>query len=1418
MIGAMAFIGLVLCADNTNLLENGNFQQVIQGKPAVWRLGGGDGRLLPTGGADQGPCVTVYRDKAGVNWWRQTVPLEGGRLYSFSFDCKLIRGGGSGCVVSGPLGMNRDFKAGDTWKQCRFTFPVPAGQGGEKIIRLGTWEMDGEVAFDNVRLVPVQMFHKKLPGGKLGEGEKVHGRQYHFRAPLGGGLSAYSRPLEDFRCDFNSQRWCFGRDQYVLYRHEVGDETYQAGSVKVHIGYYTGGELLVQARRPEGAWQPVGRLSALEAKTFKLPEALFPAKRVLVRLVREDEKIGTFQVYGYEFEGTLARDTGLLTTGATQALMPDIMDRTVSVTVDRMGDLLPGGDNQLALTVEGPAGFEGVLKLLLSRQGEAVAASDGVRSEKVILSKGGTSRFTLPYAIREAGDQVLTLQVDDSKGKTVYKAGLPFSVPPLFAADYGWRVPVDAGKTLGLWWCTATEKIGRKRPMPADGKAVTLSVAGNEEEACQLVLRPDRDLRDVSVLFQPRGKSLKKMAVKTRVREVGYVMIKVPTDYSGCTGEWPDPLVPHEKPVTIPAGTNQPFWLSVKTGKNVPPGEYDLAAVISEAGRVVCEVPVKLRVYGFTLPDKHSIRTAFGFSSHLAARYHNVTSLEDKRKLFDLYMQNFRDHRISPYDFAPFDPIKVSFPKDPASGKVVLDFSGWDREAARYLDGYHFDGFRLRLQGLGGGTFHSRAWGAIGTHRQGTAAYRALFKEYASQVEAHLREKGWLDKAYIYWFDEPAPKDYDFVKAGMEEIKLAAPGLTRMLTEEPNDHLAGSVDVWCPVLQNAAPEKIQARIQAGEEVWWYVCCSPKAPYLGLFIDHPATDLRAWLWLSWKWSVTGILVWQSNYWTSSCAFPKGLQDPWADPMSYQTGYGRPPGYIGYWGNGDGRFIYPPAGLKGKVMRGPVDTIRWEMLREGIEDYEYLAMLKRRIEKAGAGQDGLKQAKELLKVPDAIIQDGRHYAKKAAPIMARRRAVARAIEGLSSAGGNWAQWRGPHFNGSSDEEGLPATWDETRNVAWVKPMPGVSGATPIVWKDRVFISTVDDRTDDLLALCYRVSDGRELWRCVTGKNRKVPINNMTSCSPSTDGKRVYFTYGTGDIIAFDMAGKKLWAENFCNEAEMFSLQFGYSSTPLLHQGRLYVPVIQNSNPQRYRHLRITREKAMTSFLLILDAATGKTLSRTARPSDADDESLEAYTSPIPYTWQGRQEILLYGGDCLTGHDPDSGKELWRWGGFNLRNNPRWRVVPSPLTCKGLIYVSAPKHDPFYAVKAGATGKVGMSRVAWSLAVNSPDAAMPLLYRDRLYVLNDDRKIMSCLVPETGRVIWQERLPAKTVFRAGITGADGKIYCMDESGLVFVLKAGDDFKLLHQMAMGRRPSRSQIVAAAGRLFIRTADKLYCLKKGKG
>ncbi len=341
--------------------------------------------------------------------------------------------------------------------------------------------------------------------------------------------------------------------------------------------------------------------------------------------------------------------------------------------------------------------------------------------------------------------------------------------------------------------------------------------------------------------------------------------------------------------------------------------------------------------------------------------------------------------------------------------EIAFDWAAWDAAMTQVFEKYHFNSFLVSVAGLGGGTFHSRTGGKLGGYAMGTPEHRALFRAWCSEVRAHLVEKGWLGKAVSYPFDEPAVKDYPFVIDQLRLLKEDFPGLRRMVPMNLGaaPEFVGYIDDWCPILSAFNPSFAHERQKAGDLSTWYICTGPRAPYIGSFIDRPATDLRVWLWQSWQNQVEGILIWQTNYWNSSKVYPDGLQNPYIDTMSWNDGYGTQVGEKRPWAAGDGRLLYPPEacfdGGQGPVLDGPVSTIRLETQRDGIEDYEYLVRLKRLLAEKGStlGADDAARYAKLLEVPAAISSGLTTYTTDPAPIAARRQEVARAIEKLTDA---------------------------------------------------------------------------------------------------------------------------------------------------------------------------------------------------------------------------------------------------------------------------------------------------------------------------------------------------------------------------------------------------------------------------------
>ena len=415
-------------------------------------------------------------------------------------------------------------------------------------------------------------------------------------------------------------------------------------------------------------------------------------------------------------------------------------------------------------------------------------------------------------------------------------------------------------------------------------------------------------------------------------------------------------------------------------------------------------------------------------------------------------------------------------------------------------------------------------------------------------------------------------------------------------------------------------------------------------------------------------------------------------------------------------------------------------------------------------------------------------------------------------------NWPHWRGPNFDGSSTEQGLPTQFSKTNNVHWVAAMPGPSAATPIIWGNRVFVSSTDTRTKSLRAMCLDFKTGKELWNQEVGVGfSQDPTSNFASPSAVTDGSLVYFCYGTGDLAAFDFAGKPVWSRNLQKDYGQFAYQWTYGASPTLFGGKLYIQVLQRDVPV---HGRGRKDGPIDSFLLALEPKTGKEIWKHVRPSDAAQESHEAYSTPIPFAFNGRSEILITGGDCITGHDAQTGTELWRWGTWNPTRITHWRLVPSPVAGGGVVLASAPKGSPIFAFKAGAKGTLSDKDMAWISSERevSSDVCTPLFYQGRFYVVNGEKRTIARVNPATGKADWIGELPRREKIESSPTGVDGKIYFQDFRGAVFVVAAAEQFKLLHVADMGDAEDdrlRSTVAVSLGNLFIRTGTKLYCAGK---
>jgi hypothetical protein len=1128
--------------------------------PLHWSLSGGRGTWRRNAAAEGKRCVSVTGSGKDDNHWLSApVALKAGALYQVTF---MARGAGTtgGTPVTGPLFCNRDIRTAPAeWTRFSSVFATPDTLTPERArLRFGQWHVKGTVCFDDIRVSPVQAVHAAGDGLTLGEGETLKGNRYRFAAPFRSLSRNSSRPLATVRCDFNTDRWTFGTESEVVYRHALDGREIAAAEIDASVTWHGSGQLAMSVGTNGVTWQKAGGQHGLGTLSTRVPEGLLPAKALWVRLkaVPADatSRRASLQVGGYAVQATV---TGAPAdhTGRTRFVRVDSATEGLDVTVEDLGDGLPGGRNAVLLRIDN-TGAGPITVVPETAVGDGAGEETSTRGDSVVLNPGQT-QIQLPYDLPGTGDWTLSFSLGDR-----FAASAEIRVPDFYDTSYGERLP-GSSDALTLWHASSGWKIPRTRALPkAEGKAVRISAAQGETEAAQLVLHPRRALQDVTLVVSPltgsRGTTLR--ADHIEVLRVRYVSVTHPTDSTGVVAPWPDPLPPLRAPLDLEAGVNQPLWIRANVPRGTRKDDYAGTISILSAGELVASAPLRVRVYGFELPLTMTCQTAFGVRTSAIFKYHGVTDPGQRRKLLWKYWDNYSKHHVSPYNPAPLDPFEVSwpalsdwdggqrdrqtrhggksalllrdtnrhaqvsarygkqvripdsglklsfwykterpghetivtfnhedgdgtwmsgrnndmrfagdgswqrfertitaFPKEACSLRLTLwptlyredgsttgtvwyddltladagtgealvsggafepvaadrlrplfDWSVWDGAMERAINRYHFNTFRMPIRGLGGGTFHARYAPNLLGFGEGTPEYKAAFGAYLRGIQEHLGGKGWLDEAFVYWFDEPDPKDYAFVNNGFRKLKEHAPGLRRMLTEQVEDELIGGPTIWCPVSHHYDHDRAEARRQQGEDFWWYVCTGPKAPYCTLFIDHPATEMRVWLWQTWQRGIKGILVWETTYWTSGAAYPDPAhpQNPYEDPMGWVSGYSTPKGTRRPWGNGDGRFVYPPEaaadGRPGRaVMEGPVDSIRWEMLRDGIEDYEYMVILRNLLQAKRNRLRPPMQVKlaRLLEVPPEVTTDMTHFTTDPAPLEKHRNAVAEAIELLT-----------------------------------------------------------------------------------------------------------------------------------------------------------------------------------------------------------------------------------------------------------------------------------------------------------------------------------------------------------------------------------------------------------------------------------
>ena len=394
-------------------------------------------------------------------------------------------------------------------------------------------------------------------------------------------------------------------------------------------------------------------------------------------------------------------------------------------------------------------------------------------------------------------------------------------------------------------------------------------------------------------------------------------------------------------------------------------------------------------------------------------------------------------------------------------------------------------------------------------------------------------------------------------------------------------------------------------------------------------------------------------------------------------------------------------------------------------------------------------------------------------------------------------NWPHWRGPTYNGISEEKDLPVDWSEQKNIIWKQELPGASSATPVIWEDKIFL--LAQELEQVSLLCIN-TEGKVLWTAKVDnvKGKANGERTMASPSPSTDGKQVYTMTGNGEVVSFDYTGKEVWRFNAQDRYGRFRLGFGFHTTPVLHRSRLYLQLIHSGG----------------AWVVSIDTATGKEVWKAERKSDGVAECEHAYTSPCIWQKGSTQQLITHGNDYAIGHRLSDGKELWRVAELNPKDryNRTLRFVSSPVASSGLIVIPSAKGRGVVGLKPGANGMIlpGHKSEQWRLARGTPDVVSPLIYGEEVY-LNRENGSIACLNAKTGEEHYSERAHAQT-YRASPVASGGKIYVTARDGMVSVIKAGSKFEVLSKNKLNDQLTASPAISN-GRIYLRGFKFLYAI-----
>ncbi|MEO5803728.1 MAG: PQQ-binding-like beta-propeller repeat protein [Verrucomicrobiota bacterium] len=401
-------------------------------------------------------------------------------------------------------------------------------------------------------------------------------------------------------------------------------------------------------------------------------------------------------------------------------------------------------------------------------------------------------------------------------------------------------------------------------------------------------------------------------------------------------------------------------------------------------------------------------------------------------------------------------------------------------------------------------------------------------------------------------------------------------------------------------------------------------------------------------------------------------------------------------------------------------------------------------------------------------------------------------------------NWPAWRGADGSGITSEKNLPTQWSDTENVRWKVKLPERGNSTPIVWKDKVFVTQADGERRTII--CFDRANGKQLWQSgptFKEKERSHRTNPTCSASPTTEGERVIAWFGSAGVYCYDLNGKELWQRDLGKQNH----EWGYAASPVI-----------------YENLCLLNFGAgKRSFLVALDKTTGKTswqidipeaqpAERTDGFAGQTDGMLGSWSTPIIVKANDRDEMIVSLSEWLKAFDPKTGKELWRCGGLNPL------IYTSPIYGDGVVVAMGGYKGTTIAVKPGGKGDVTESRL-WQTVRTKDRIGAAVIYDGHIYIANTPG-VAECIELKTGKKIWDERLPGKgaksEVWASAVLSGD-KIYILNQSGDCVIFKASPKFEVVGVNAIGHELTNGSLAVSDGELFIRTHEHLWCIGANK-